>query len=169
MTAQNAEAPTGANGEGFKKNPDKDNVTYLGRCVNAISDTAAEILTSRYRRVIPENVPLCLVKLDRWVVWRGIQKGGRWTKPPVDPRTGRAAQVDKPATWGDFETAMKAYRTGDYDGIGIVLTEDMGLVGFDFDHCVNAGGIAPEVQGFLEELGTYAEFSPTDGIRALDF
>lgn len=42
-------------------------------------------------------------------------------------------------------------------------------MGFDFDHCVTGGEIAPEVGAILRELKTYAEYSPTDGIRALAF
>lgn len=123
----------------------------------------------KYRPVIPEKIPQELKDIPQWVVWRAMPKDGKWTKPPYDAKTGGSASHSDPATWADFGTALKAYHAGGYDGIGIVLTEDLSLVGFDFDHCTPGGEITPEVKRFLDKLQTYAENSPTDGIRALAF
>ena len=122
-----------------------------------------------YRRVDPEAIAHDLKAIGQWVVWRAMLKDGKWTKPPYDAKTEAAASTDDPTTWTDFETALSTYQRGGYDGIGLVLTEDLSLVGFDFDHCAPGGAIAPEVKGYLDKLQTYAEFSPTDGIRALAF
>src|SRR3954466_4369376 len=62
----------------------------------------------------------------RFVVWnydRRIRKDGRveLTKVPKDPRNGRKAQSNNPATWGSFDEALRAYETGRYSGIGFML------------------------------------------------
>ena len=123
----------------------------------------------KYRPVIPEKIPQELKDIPQWVVWRAMPKDGKWTKPPYDAKTGGSASHSDPATWADYPTALKTYQTGSYDGIGIVLTEAPSLVGFDFDHCTSGYEIAPEVKGHIDKLQSYAEYSPTDGIRALAF
>ena len=122
-----------------------------------------------YRKVNPENIPAEMKGIPHWVVWRGELRGGKWTKPPYDAKTRRDASTKDPSTWTDFDTALSVYQGGGYDGIGFVLTKPLSLVGFDFDHCMPGGEITPEVQGFLDQLQSYTEFSPTDGIRALAF
>jgi hypothetical protein len=47
------------------------------------------------------ELPAALAHLrdeSRWVCWKYVLKGGRWTKPPINPRTGRFADVNKSAT-----------------------------------------------------------------------
>lgn len=122
-----------------------------------------------YRILIPENIPIALKKIPQWVVWRGSLAGGKWTKPPFDPKTGKKASIINPGNWADYETAFEVYQRGGYDGLGFILTVESNLVAFDFDHCVHDTGIDPEVKGHLDTLKTYTEFSPTDGIRALAF
>ena len=135
----------------------------------SIAESAKEILKPRYRLVLPDSIPPELKGVSQWVVWSAQWNGKKWTKPPFDAKTGAAASTDDPTTWTDFETALLTYQSGGYDGIGFVLTKDLSLVGFDFDHCAPGGEISLEVKGYLDKLQSYAEFSPTDGIRALAF
>lgn len=122
--------------------------------------------------VNPEHVPQFLKDHPHWVVWRRVKRGQKWTKPPFDPRTGKAAKVNDPATWSDFDTALKVYQgKHKWDGIGFMLTDALGLVGFDFDHCIDeSGGVDARILEWVETLNTYTEVSPSgDGLRVLAF
>lgn len=101
-----------------------------------------------------ENFPQPLRNLNQWVVRRG--------KQPVNPRTGGNAQANNPGTWTDFRTALMAYRSGNYDGIGIELNNN-GIVGIDFDHIINpeTGEINPKTLKIVEKLNSYTEISPS--------
>ena len=104
----------------------------------------------------------------RWVAWGYVCKKGRWTKPPINPHTGRLASVTNPATWGTFVEALECARRHGLAGVGVVLTgEEDDIVGGDLDHCITDAGtfspLAAEILGYAE---TYAEFSPSsEGIR----
>jgi hypothetical protein len=102
--------------------------------------------------------------MRQWVGWRHVLKNGRWTKVPVDPRTGRNASVSDPNTWGTFDEACAAIERFGLDGLGLVLTDDGGIVGIDLDDCfTDAGSLSPlaaEIIGYGE---TYAEISPSGG------
>jgi hypothetical protein len=113
-----------------------------------------------------------LVQKPQWVVWCPVERNGKTTKPPFDPKTGNPARVNDPSTWADFQTALNAYERGGWAGLGIVLTEDLGLAGFDFDHCLDTTGrvIDPKIQTAVEILSTYTEVSPSGiGLRAFCF
>jgi hypothetical protein len=128
-----------------------------------------------------ESIPAELKAIAHWVVWPyvwnpkkkrkdGSGKLGEWDKPPHNAQTGRRASSTDPSTWFDFATAMSTYcKYGDeLDGIGIVLTEDVGIVGVDLDHCRNpdTGQIEPWAQEIIDELRSYTEVSPSaTGIR----
>ena len=118
--------------------------------------------------VLPENIPVSLKLIDRWVVWRYELRDGKWTKPPFSASSGRRASSTGAATWSDFETALSAYREGEWDGIGLVLSDDDNVGGVDIDHRVVDGVIDADVLGDLDALDTYTEFSPSgDGLRSI--
>ena len=55
-------------------------------------------------------------------------------------------------------------------GLGFALSEDVGLVGVDIDHCVEDGQLKPWAQIIVDVLDTYTEVSPSGtGIRASAF
>lgn len=103
-----------------------------------------------------EQVPVELMDLNRWVLWRDVN--GR--KRPFT-RTGASASVADPATWCSFIAAFAAYQAGTYTGVGVVLGE--GLVGIDLDDVRDpaTGEIHPDAQRILEHSGSYAEVSPS--------
>jgi len=116
------------------------------------------------------SVPEALLGGNRWICWRYEQVGGEDKKPPYDPKTGEYASINESNTWGDFETALGAYQSGDYDGIGYVLTEEDSITGFDFDDCRDpkTGEIEPEIEDIIERLDSYSEISPSGtGIHTL--
>lgn len=106
--------------------------------------------------------------IDRWVAWRYRERDGKLTKPPVDPRTGRMANVSDAGTWGTFAEAAKRVLDDALPGVGFVLTEDDDLTGYDLDKCVDeeTGEIEPWAQEIIALAETYAEISPSGrGIR----
>jgi len=115
-----------------------------------------------------DGIPERLRFYPHFVVWNYATIDEEIKKPPVDPKTGKRASVRKPDTWGSYDDAHAAYTTGQFAGIGIVLTADMGIVGIDIDHCMIDGQLTDEAQRIITALDSYAETSPSDtGIRIM--
>jgi putative DNA primase/helicase len=118
-----------------------------------------------------KRIPLKLRRVDRWVVWRWELRDGSWTKPPINPLTGKSTDATNPDAWMPFDKArILACNLG--DGIGIALGPEgnrSGLVGVDFDHCIDdQGHIDPTVLEIVENLRSYTEFTPTcHGLRTM--
>jgi primase-polymerase (primpol)-like protein len=110
--------------------------------------------------------PLCA--RDQWVIWRLIERDGRWTKPPFrcdDPH--RFASSDNPGSWSSYETAVAAAANG--DGVSYILTPEDPFAAIDVDHVRDpvTGTIENWAQRFLDKAAhTYAEVSPSGtGLR----
>jgi primase-polymerase (primpol)-like protein len=121
-----------------------------------------------------ENIPESLRRLRQFGVWRfekfTDEETGEieWDKIPVNACTGRRASSTNPATWCDYNRAVRAYQTGDYDGLAFFLRSGGGLVGIDLDKCRDAttGAIEHWAQRILDKLDTYCELSPSGrGLR----
>lgn len=108
--------------------------------------------------VYPENIPEDLRRVDHWVLWRIETRDDKPTKPPwrVDG-SGHASATD-PATWSTFDRAYSAYLSGDWEGIGVVMTEDMGLIGVDLD---KVDGWFDGANEILAVLDSYTEITPS--------
>lgn len=109
------------------------------------------------------NIPPSLRTLAQFVVWRQEKRGGKPTKVPYAPRTGRRASSTDPATWGTFDQAVKAYGASKkYNGMGIVFTDGGGLCGVDIDDCLDAKGrLASWAKPIVRQLNSYTEISPS--------
>jgi primase-polymerase (primpol)-like protein len=131
--------------------------------------------------VLPKKIPEVLKGIPNWLVWKyawnpnkkrkdGSGVLGEYDKPPFNARTRALADTTNPATWCAFDTAWAAYQSGHWNGIGIVLTEEMGIVGIDLDRCVNydTDVIDDWVQEIVDQIDSYAEISPSGtGVRIL--
>ena len=106
-------------------------------------------------KVLYENIPGELTRLDRWVVWQYQERNGKLTKPPYVALPGkkRHALVNVPSTWGTFEEAKNTKESGSFEGIGFVLGQ--GIFGIDFDHATD------EMVKEALSLGSYTEWSPS--------
>jgi hypothetical protein len=118
-------------------------------------------------------VPTYLQDLPGWVVWKKEPKPnqpGRFAKVPHylngTKRHGVQGGEQDRAHLATFDDALIALESGGYDGIGLAMLPEWGIVGGDFDDCIDYNGvIAPHVLEHVQ--GTYAEKSPSDkGIRA---
>lgn len=77
-------------------------------------------------------------------------------KVPIDPRTGRAADVSDSRTWGTFDqTQAWADRAGGH--VGVIPLHDFLVI--DFDDVVEDGFVHPWVEGWIEEIGADTELS----------
>ena len=78
------------------------------------------------RNVITSRPNLqALAPLRRWVAYSGAPKEGKIDKAPLNPKTGRPARNDSPATWDTRQAAearAKALKEhGHKPGVGIEL------------------------------------------------
>ncbi|MCD6732879.1 MAG: PriCT-2 domain-containing protein [Burkholderiaceae bacterium] len=142
----------------------------LARLLNALGAGAARHdgagLHPTTRAIVPatrtaplnlENIPKLLKDAPKWVAHRA--------KRPIDPKTGRAADVSNAATWGTFGEAIARLQSGKADGVGYVFTEDDGLVFIDLDHVISdVGAIAPWAQPLVDAAlrsRAFVEVSPS--------
>jgi len=105
----------------------------------------------------PENVPKLLKDTPQWVAHRA--------KKPINPKTGRAADVSDEATWGTFDAAAARVQPGKAEGIGYVFTEDDGLVFVDLDYVIaEDGALVPWAQSIVDaalRVHAFVEVSPS--------
>lgn len=140
----------------------------------ALNRTPASLRPVSYIAPRAESIPPELKSIDHWVAWRyelrADRKSGELkpTKVPIDPLTGANAKSNAKATWGTFEQAWHCYQRDGLDGVGFVVTLDIGIVGIDIDKCRDpeTGRIDDEAFRIIQELNSYTEVSPSGcGIR----
>lgn len=97
----------------------------------------------------PEN----LKSLNAWVLWRKEERDGRQTKVPYSSQYNGRASSTNPKTWSSFERAQKKYESsGDYNGLGVVISQDSGLIFMDVDHCFDTDGSVSDIGADVLEL-----------------
>ncbi len=103
-----------------------------------------------------------LKELPQWVLWRYIQRSGKWTKVPCQTNGWNADATD-PDTWTSFAAARSAYNDGGYDGIGFVVSPDDPYTFIDLDHVISKGGVVePWAAEYVRRFESYAELSPSE-------
>jgi len=125
-------------------------------------------------KVNPASIPQDLTSGRQFVNWRWEQRTRgngekKWTKPPYQP-SGHFASSTDADTWSTFDEVVRAYAhgTGEFAGIGRVLTLDDGLVGIDLDHVrdLDTGTITEQASRIVDLLSSYTEVSPSGcGLR----
>jgi primase-polymerase (primpol)-like protein len=98
-----------------------------------------------------------------WVTWRYAYRDGKWTKVPLNAKTGRRASSTDKTTWAPFTRAFVAYRTGRADGVGFMFADDDPYTGVDLDDCLDdsTGGFNDQAVAILSRLNSYSEVSPS--------
>jgi hypothetical protein len=123
------------------------------------------------------RVPLALRQHKGWLVWKLLPSdklGGKPRKVPycIDgmPRQGVQGSAEDRMRLATFDDACRVLAGGGWAGLGFAMLPDWGLVGLDFDHCLDdAGNVLPGMwEGIWPVIaGTYAEISPSgSGLRA---
>ncbi|KAE8761127.1 AAA family ATPase [Paraburkholderia madseniana] len=132
----------------------------------------AALLLQQKPEALPVNfdgIPSSLKESPHWVLWQWHydSESERWTKPPRQS-DGQFARTNDPDTWTTFDKVHRAYLDGSFDGVGIVLRDD--LVGIDLDHVLDESGeVTPLAAEIVERFGdAYMEKSPSgDGLHIL--
>jgi len=116
------------------------------------------VLTPIYENILNE-----MKGRDQWLCWRLELRDGRWTKVPIDPKTGGLAKTNAPETWASFDLAWEFYHTRAGEGVagvGFVFCEHDPFVGIDLDHCVTEGVLDEQFKEVVEAFAkTYIETS----------
>ena len=114
-----------------------------------------------------------LASARRWVAYSGApMPDGKINKAPLNPKTGRLAQNDSPATWGTraaAETRAKALaQPGHKPGVGVQmgdLGDGTALCGVDLDGC-HGEALESWAQAICDRFKTHAEISPSgEGVK----
>lgn len=114
---------------------------------------------------ILDTIPASMKQATRWVCWRFEQRDDKWTKTPINARTGGNAKSNDATTWVTFDVAVAAYQRGGVDGIGFMLGD--GWSGIDLDeHLDGDGRLTPFAEDVLRRFDSYHEVSPSgEGIK----
>lgn len=120
-----------------------------------------------------DNIPNDL-KQQPWAVWIAEpreNKPGKFNKAPRSLESGYKIGANQPELFGTFEQVKAAYETGQYTGVGVLLTGD-GIVGFDIDDYIDTFDRRPDVKAWVDQAisdknsPAYAELSPSGaGLR----
>jgi hypothetical protein len=105
-------------------------------------------------------------QLNNWVLWRAER--GKKVTPEGEPvlekvlkRTnGANASSNNPSSWTDFHTAVQAYNTGKFSGIGFVFQQQRQIIGLDLDGHFEDGEPLTEIATHICNE-TYVEISPS--------
>src|SRR5262245_22837654 len=117
-----------------------------------------------------DAIPSALSDRKQWVCWRHERRRDKlghlkWTKVPVDPKSGRNASPTNSGTWGDFTSAVAYLRAhpSELAGIGYVFSSDDPFTGVDLDNARDAetANLFPWASAIVADLDTYAEVSPS--------
>jgi len=124
-----------------------------------------EVHVPRVAKVRSENIPAELKGLRQWVCWRWEKLDEKWTKPPVNARTGGSASHGDPATWSTFAEALAAHQKNSsrFHGIGFVFTQNDPYAGVDLDDCRDpeTGHLDAWALKIVRTLNSYCEVSPS--------
>src|ERR1019366_2001437 len=132
---------------------------------DATAGIAAPEATSQYSRI-----PTSLQAKRIWLPFKTSPRPAGGVNKIPHNRQGRPAKYTDPSTWMSYEEAVQQRLRHGYAGIGIVLSEELGIIGIDFDHCIQDGELKPEIEQWLLEMNTYTEVSFSgDGLHALAF
>ena len=113
-----------------------------------------------------------LQDLTQWVVWRGELEDGKQKKVPYNPHYRNArASVKIPKSWGTLDQALAALESGQYSGLGFMLTPP--LVMIDLDHSIDSATQTitdPQAAEIVQSLNSYTERSPSGtGLHILTY
>lgn len=118
-----------------------------------------------------DNIPAEMRAFKQFVLWRYEERGG--TKPTKVPYSvgGYMANVNNPAHWTDYDTAVNMLRSSDkYAGLGFVLTRNdpFGFIDLDDPSDDSKGYTAEQTKEILDRqikihqmFDSYSERSPS--------
>jgi primase-polymerase (primpol)-like protein len=89
-----------------------------------------------------------------------VRSNGRRAKQPLNAR-GKIGSAYDPANWQPIASAYRAVRAGRASGVGVCLTDGVGVVVADLDDSIRDGQLTPAARRIVEALGSLVELSPS--------
>ena len=108
--------------------------------------------------------------VPQWVVWRSELEDGKHKKVPYNPLYQRLthASVKIPKSWGTVDQAVNALETGNYSGLGFMITPPLVMVDLDNSFERATSTITnPQAETIMREVNSYFEASPFTGLHGL--
>ncbi len=127
----------------------------------------AELLRERFASgVLAELQPL-----PQWVVWRAEVEGEKVKKVPYNSNVHLTrASVKIPPSWGTLDQALTTLETGNYSGLGFMITPPLVMVDLDNSYDRTTHTITdPQAQEIVQSLHSYTEASPGKGLHVLAY
>jgi putative DNA primase/helicase len=128
--------------------------------------------TTALRERFASGVLAELQPLPQWVVWKGELEAGKRKKVPYNPNYRNArASVKIPKSWGSLPEALTALESGNYSGLGFMLTPPFVFVDLDHSYDSTTKTITdPQAQRIVRDLNSYTEVSPSGaGLHVLAY
>jgi hypothetical protein len=107
-----------------------------------------------------QNVPNEMREYAQWVCYRIEGLGKKKTKIPYCPQTGRPASVKNPGQWTTYDVAVSCLVSGEYHGIGFVLTHNDPFFFVDLDD-IDCPDAQQRQIDIAADFDTYQERSPS--------
>ena len=133
------------------------------------------IIAPKLDRIPAELKQDAAIKWCWWYPQPRRNKPDKIDKIPANDKSRRISTASGEA-WLDYQTAEATYNSKKQGGVGILLDKRTGLVGLDFDSClqVDKNGkyrfTDKSLPGILSKLGGYQEISPSGtGVRVLGY
>src|SRR5438270_2449809 len=94
--------------------------------------------------------------LLQWVVWRAELEGEKHKKVPYSPHLHLIrASVKVPKNWGTLSEALTAIETGNYSGLGFMLTPPLVFCDLDKSYDRATGTITDPQAAIVQEMNSY--------------
>ncbi|PJE79649.1 hypothetical protein CI610_01363 [invertebrate metagenome] len=119
-----------------------------------------------FKTVLCDYIPSQLREYNQFIVWKleNAPDKQKPTKIPYSPKTFKKTGCNEKYrdTWGHYEQAVAAFKTGKFTGISFALTEKDPFVAIDLDHCVSKSGqLSAFADSTLALINSYTEYSPS--------
>jgi primase-polymerase (primpol)-like protein len=127
----------------------------------------AELLRERF----DSGVLAELQSEPQWVVWRAEVEGDKVKKVPYNPHSHLTrASVKIPPSWGTLDQALTTLESGNYSGLGFMLTPPLVMVDLDNSYEKATRTITdPTAAEIVQSLHSYTEASPGKGLHVLAY
>lgn len=108
-----------------------------------------------------ENIPEKLKELGLFCVYRKEKQKSKLKKIPYQPILGNKASTSNRDQFSSYEDALEDYEwiPNNYDGIGLLLTNDLCLI--DIDNCIYKNKLSPLAKRIFNLINSYTEISPS--------
>ena len=107
--------------------------------------------------------------LPQWVVWRAELEDQKRKKVPYNPQRHLVrASVKIPKSWGTLDQTLHALGSGNYSGLGFMITPPLVMIDLDNSYDRATQTITnPQAEEIMREVNSFFEASPYNGLKGL--